>query len=67
MIEIGAQWVHGEKGNVVYQLAAAAGEIRTDLHTQESTGYADNVKTVYKDGRTISSAEWDEFQPVIVL
>ena len=65
MIEIGAQWVHGEKGNVVYQLAAAAGEIRTDLHTQESTGYADNVKTVYKDGRKIRSADWDKFQRVI--
>ena len=36
-------------------------------YTLESTGYDDNVKTVYKDGRTISSAEWDEFQPVLVL
>ena len=47
-------------------IGSLSGEIRSDLHL-ESTGYDDNVKTVYKDGRTISSAEWDEFQPVIVL
>ena len=62
---MGAQWVHGKEGNVVYPLAAAAGEIHTELHTLESTGYDDNVKTVYRDGREISSAKLEEFKKVL--
>lgn len=62
---MGAQWVHGKEGNVVYPLAAAAGEIRTDIHTLESTGYADNVEMVYRDGRRITLAQLKEFNTII--
>ena len=43
---MGAQWVQGIN-NVVYELASAAGELRTDIRTQETTGYSDNVITAY--------------------
>lgn len=62
---MGAQWVHGKHGNVVHPLAEAAGEIRTDLHTLESTGYSDNVETCYKDGRKISPSQLKEFKDVL--
>lgn len=65
MIELGAQWVHGKDGNVVYPLGAAAGELLTDMHTLESTGYADNVVTGYRDGRKISPAQLAEFKAVL--
>lgn len=65
MIEMGAQWVHGKVGNVVYPLAAAAGEIRTDIHTLESTGFADNVEMAYRDGRRITPAQLKEFNKII--
>ena len=65
MIELGAQWVHGEKGNVVFPLAAEAGEIRTDIETLESTGLADNVATAYRDGSKISSEKMREFQQLM--
>ena len=65
MIELGAQWVHGHDGNVVHPLAAAAGEIRTDIHTLESTGYADNVEMAYRDGRKIKPEQLKEFKKIL--
>lgn len=65
LIEMGAQWVHGKEGNVVYPLAAAAGEIRTDFHTEESTGYDDNVEMAYRNGRKISPTQLKEFKKVL--
>jgi hypothetical protein len=65
LIELGAQWVHGHEGNVVHPLAAAAGEIRTDIHTLESTGYADDVKMAYRDGRKITPVQLNEFKKIL--
>lgn len=65
MIEMGAQWVHGKEGNVVYPLAAAAGEIRTDIHTLQSTGDGDDVVMTYRDGRKISPAQLKEFNKIL--
>lgn len=65
LIEIGAQWVHGKEGNVVHPLAEAAGEIRTDIHTLESTGYADDVEMVYRDGRKITADQLKEFKEIL--
>ena len=65
MIELGAQWVHGHDGNVVHPLAAAAGEIRTDIHTLESTGDADNVEMAYRDGRKIKPEQLQEFKKIL--
>ena len=63
---MGAQWVHGEKDNAVYKLAAAAGEIRTDIHTLQSTGNGENVDIIYpRQGKKISREQWIEFHQVI--
>ena len=65
VIEIGAQWVHGVN-NVVYKLASAAGELRTDIHTLESTGYSDNVVSAYSNnGSIIPRYQVDVFQDVM--
>lgn len=66
MIELGAQWVHGEKDNAVYPLAAAAGETLIDVCTLESTGHADNVVTAYpKMSRNIDRKQFEEFRKVL--
>ena len=63
---MGAQWVHGEKDNVVHRLAAEAGEIHTDFQTLESTGYADNVECAYpRSGKKIRREQLDQFHRVI--
>ena len=63
---MGAQWVHGEEGNPVFELASTTGEILLDVKTLESTGYDDNVVTVYPEsGRKISSAQLNEFKKVM--
>ena len=61
---MGAQWVHGVN-NVVYKLASAAGELRTDIHTLESTGYSDNVITAYvHSGKIIPHAQVNLFRKI---
>ena len=65
MIEIGAQWVHGKEGNVVYPLAAAARETWNDIFTLESTGHANDVNMAYTDGRKISQAQLKEFKKIL--
>lgn len=62
---MGAQWVHGKEGNVVHPIAEAAGEIRTDIHTLESTGYADDVEMAYRDGRKITARQLKEFKEIL--
>lgn len=67
MIELGAQWVHGEEGNPVYRMADEAGEIRTDICTFESTGHADNVDCAYpQNGRKVSDKQLHQFRHVIL-
>jgi len=61
VIEMGAQWVHGEGNNVVFPLADAAQEIQSDIFSVESTGLADNVVTAYPDGRKIEPEQLREF------
>jgi hypothetical protein len=65
VIEMGAQWVHGKEDNVVYPLAATAGETWNDIFTLESTGHADNVNMAYTDGRKINSEQLKEFKKIL--
>ena len=63
---MGAQWVHGEEGNPVFELASTTGEILLDVKTLESTGYDDNVVTVYPEsGRKITPSQLNEFKKVM--
>ena len=64
MIEMGAQWVHGEENNVVFPLADAAREIQSDVSTLESTGLADNVAIAYSRGRKIEPEKFQEFKKI---
>ena len=41
-LEMGAQWVHGQDGNIVHEMAAAA-ELNTDIHTLQGSGLAEDV------------------------
>lgn len=64
VVEIGAQWVHGDD-NIVYGLAAPEGLLHTEFQTQESTGYASNVVAAYTgSGKKITRAQWKLFQDV---
>ena len=65
VIEMGAQWVHGEGNNVVFPLADAAQEIQSDIFSVESTGLADNVVAAYPDGRKIEPEKLREFSQII--
>jgi len=66
VIELGAQWVHGEIGNPVFELASTTGEILLDLKTLESTGNDDNVVTAYPEtGKKISPQQLSEFKKVV--
>ncbi|EFX83379.1 hypothetical protein DAPPUDRAFT_301970 [Daphnia pulex] len=48
-LEIGAQWVHGQQGNVVFEIAESAHELNTDIQTLESSGFAENVVFGFED------------------
>lgn len=48
-LELGAQWVHGQEGNVVFEMGKAAQELNTDIQTLESSGFADNVVFGFED------------------
>lgn len=66
VIELGAQWVHGEVGNAVFEIASPTGEILLDLKTLESTGHDDNVVTAYPEsGKKISSTQLSEFKKIV--
>lgn len=54
-LELGAQWVHGVDGNVVYSMGSEAGELNTDVHTLESAGFGDGV--VFSFGESILTPE----------
>ena len=54
---MGANWVHGEEGNVVYEIAAAAGEINTDIHTLQSSGLGDDVEFGFEDSSRITKKQ----------
>jgi len=65
VIEMGAQWVHGEENNVVFPLGEAAHEIQSDIFTLESTGLSENVAVSYCDGRKIEPEKFGEFKEII--
>ena len=44
-----AQWVHGQQGNVVFEMAESACELNTDIQTLESSGFAENVVFGFED------------------
>lgn len=46
---IRAQWVHGQQGNVVFEIAESACELNTEIHTLESSGFAENVVFGFED------------------
>ena len=62
MIELGAQWVEGTNGNVVYSLASAN---LTTVGADMSSGYADNVDTAYTNGDQVPDDQIAQFDSVI--
>lgn len=49
VLSIRAQWVHGQKGNVVFEIAESAHELNTNIQTLESSGFAENVVFGFED------------------
>ena len=62
MIELGAQWVEGTNGNIVYSLASA---YLTNVDADMSSGYASNVDTSYTNGEQIPDDQIAQFETVI--
>jgi hypothetical protein len=54
---MGANWVHGEEGNVVYEIAASACEINTDVHTLQSSSLGDDVEFGFEDTSRITKKQ----------
>ena len=66
MIEIGAQWVHGEKNNRIFSLALATGEILHDITTKEGSGHNEKAVTAYvKNGEKITVGQFKEYKDII--
>ena len=60
MIELGAQWVHGQ--NVVYQLASS---YLTTVGVEQSAGGASNVDTAYTNGVQIPDTKTNQWWNVV--
>jgi hypothetical protein len=66
VIEMGAQWIHGEKDNPVFSLASAAKEILPDIKTLEGSGHAENAVFAYAhNGKKISPIQIKEYKELI--
>ncbi len=46
---IRAQWIHGQQGNVVFELAKTAQEVNTHIQTLQSSGLAEDVVFGFED------------------
>lgn len=56
-----AQWVHGECGNVVFEMASTAGELKTNQQTLESTGMARNLVFKFEGASPLTREQVEEF------
>ena len=52
MVDLGAEWVHGEKGNVVYEMAEPL-----ELLSHQNKGLQSNMMFVWSGGATADPAE----------
>lgn len=62
VVDLGAQWCHGEKDNVVYELATSA---QNDL-LESNTAKYDRFELVRSDGRVVDKAISDKLVSLAV-
>lgn len=62
VVDLGAQWCHGEKDNVVYELATSA---QNDL-LESNTAKYDRFELVRSDGRVVDKATSDKLVSLAV-